>query len=149
MESLLFGAAGIIFISLSIYFYFSHKIDFYKGIAWPLFSIALLQLAVGINIYLRSPKDIIRVEDIIQNDASKINSAEIPRMNVVVKNFVIVRYTELALIAIGLILIFIFPAESFWKGVGAGLFLQSGLMLIFDYFAEQRAHVYLKELINL
>jgi hypothetical protein len=58
---------------------------------------------------------------------------------------VILRYAEIALLAIGFLLIFISKTD-FWRGVGYGLAVQAALMLAADYFAEARGHVYLAAL---
>jgi hypothetical protein len=141
-ESLFFMGVGLIAILLGIYFWFSLKEPFFRGIAIPLVLIGLIQLMVGSTVYFRSPKDIIRVENIVKNEPTKIQSEEIPRMEVVMKNFVIYRYVEIALLLLGIFLFLFFPNQSFWKGVGLGLFIQAGLMLTLDYFAEKRGFEY-------
>lgn len=143
-ESLFFILIGIIAIITGIYFWVSIKEPFYKGIAIPLFLIALIQLTVGIAVYLRSPKDIIKVEHFLRSEPSKIQSDEIPRMEVVMKNFVVYRYVEIALIIIGLMLFFTLPDSYFWKGLGFGLSIQAGIMLLLDFFAENRGQSYLE-----
>ena len=148
-ESLFFIGVGIIAVALDIYFWFIIKEPIYKGIAIPFVLVAFIQLTVGTTVYFRSPKDIVTVENIISNEPSKIHSEEIPRMNVVMKNFVIYRYVEIALMILGIILFFCFPSQNFWKGLGIGLFIQASLMLSLDYFAEKRGKDYLKQITNL
>jgi hypothetical protein len=66
-------------------------------------------------------------------------------MQTVNKNFVIYRYTEIALVLAGTVLIFLFkttPEKAFWYGLGLTLAIQSVLMLGADYFAEKRARQY-------
>ncbi len=142
-ESLLFVAIGIIAIALSIYFFISIKKPFYNGMAYPLIAIALIQLTVGASVYIRSPKDIVRVEQIISTDKSKIQAEEIPRMEAVIKNFLLYRYIEIALITAGLILMFSFSNNDLLKGIGIGLFIQSAIMLSLDFFAERRGYEYI------
>jgi len=104
---------------------------------------------VGISIYYRSPKDISRVNQIIQTDKAKIKTKEIPRMKTVMKNFVLYRWIEISLIIIGIIMFLFLGPGTIWRGVGLGLFIQAGLMLLFDYFAESRGTIYLEYLQNL
>jgi hypothetical protein len=59
------------------------------------------------------------------------------------KNFVLYRRIEIALIISGIILYFYFQPKTFWKGIGLGLSVQSSFMLLLDYFAESRGKVYL------
>ncbi len=145
-ESLLFIFVAIIAFLVSIYFLLKIKVSFFSGISLALMMIAAIQLFVGSTVYFRSSKDIERVTTFIENDRGKIQSEEIPRMKIVMKNFVIYRYVEMALTILGLILFFFFPSQTFWKGVGVGLFIQSILMLSFDYFAEKRGTEYLQYL---
>ncbi|MES2396889.1 MAG: hypothetical protein V4549_12835 [Bacteroidota bacterium] len=148
-ESLLFAAIGLVAIILGSYFLIKIKQPFYNGMAIPLVLIALIQLTVGASVYFRSPKDILKVENMISNDKEKIKTEEIPRMETVMKFFLIYRYVELVLMIAGLILMFTFKENEFIKGVGIGLFIQAALMLTLDFFAEKRGHEYLTFLINL
>ncbi|MFM9989703.1 hypothetical protein [Flavobacterium sp.] len=89
------------------------------------------------------------VENLMKKEPFKIQTEEIPRMNVVMKNFVIYRYVEFALMLCGLILFFVSPGQTILKGLGIGLFIQASLMLSLDFFAEKRGTEYLKQLITL
>jgi hypothetical protein len=72
---------------------------------------------------------------------------EVPRMEKVMKNFVVYRYTEIGLL-LGGVLLFIFfrsnPERQLWMGIGAGLALQAAIMLLADGLAERRGHTYLE-----
>jgi hypothetical protein len=111
--------------------------------------IALIQLVVGSSVYFRSPKDIARVNQIMQTETAKIQTEEIPRMETVMKNFVLYRWIEIALIVIGIVLFLYFQPMTLWKGVGLGLAIQSSFMLLLDYFAESRGKVYMDYLQDL
>jgi hypothetical protein len=143
-ESMFFVLVGVIAILLSVYFFTKLKLQFYNGVSMALLAIAALQLTVGISVYFRSPKDIARVNEIVQNNKVKIQTEEIPRMKIVMKNFMIYRWVEISLLVLGLIFFFYFDAESFMKGLGIGIAIQSGLMLFLDYFAEKRGFDYLE-----
>ncbi|OAQ38951.1 hypothetical protein A5893_13010 [Pedobacter psychrophilus] len=145
-ESLFFVGIGILAIVSGIYFWFVIKEPFQKGIAIPLILIAFIQITVGAIVYVRSPKDILTVQNIVKIEPEKIQTIEIPRMELVMKNFVVYRYVEIALMLLGLILYFYFPSISFWKGIGLGLFMQAGFMLLLDFFAEKRGKEYLQHL---
>jgi membrane-bound ClpP family serine protease len=78
-----------------------------------------------------------------------VKQTELPRMEKVMKNFVVYRWMEIAFIIAGLVLIFLFrlnPDRSFWYGLGIALAIQGALMLGADYFAEKRGEVYTEEL---
>jgi hypothetical protein len=148
-ESLIFVLVGLVAISIAGYFLIKVKQPFYNGISYPLIAVAIIQIIVGSSVYVRSPKDIVRVNEIVQQDKSKIKSEEIPRMEVVMKNFEIYRWVEIALLLMGLILFFTFQSLSIGKGIGLGLTIQAGFMLVLDYFAESRGKIYLEYLSNL
>jgi DMSO reductase anchor subunit len=143
-ESLLFLAVGIIMVLTSGYFLFKLRQPFTTGMAYPLITIALIQLTVGSSIYLRSPKDISRVTELVQNNSSRVQSEEVPRMEAVMKNFVLYRWVEIVLIVIGLFLLFLPLSSQLRRGVGLGLLIQSSLMLVLDLFAENRGKTYLE-----
>lgn len=142
-ESLVFLAIGLLAFAAGIYFLMSVKKPFYMGMACPLIIIALIQIFVGGTVFIRSQKDIVRVEKIVSTNQNAIASEEIPRMEAVMKNFAIYRLVEMALAAIGLVLIITQASGSTSKGIGMGLFIQSLLMLGADYFAEKRGLIYL------
>jgi hypothetical protein len=145
-ESLLFVLVGLLAISVATYFIIKVKQPFYNGMTYPLIAIALIQIVVGSSVYFRSPKDILRVEQIVQTEQQKIRTEEIPRMEIVMKNFVIYRWVEIALFLMGIFLFFNFKPMSISKGIGLGLSIQAGFMLLLDYFAESRGKVYLEYL---
>jgi hypothetical protein len=145
-ESIIFILIGLVAILLSTYFFIRIKQPFYNGMSFSLIAIALIQLTVGSSVYLGSPKDIVRVSQILQTDKSKIQAEEIPRMEVVMKNFAMYKWIEIVLLIVGLIIFFYFQSATIWKGIGLGLFIQTGFMLLLDFFAESRGKTYLEYL---
>jgi hypothetical protein len=148
-ESVFFVGFGLIAIAFAIYFRMGQKNPLYRGMTIPLALVALIQLTVGTTVWMRSPKDIERVEQIINKEPSRITTEEIPRMKVVEENFVIYRWVEIALLLVGLVCMFAFTQHQFIRGVGIGLFIQSALMLSLDFLAEKRAEEYLSYLLTL
>lgn len=149
LESLLFLGMGIIGVAIAMFLFFALKTSFYKGIAIPFLLVAILEIIVGVTIVNRSPKDIIRVETYLSNNIGMIQTVEIPRMKKVMHNFVIFRYVEITLIIFGIILMYGFRQNLLWNGIGLGLFIQSSIVLILDFFAERRGEIYLAYLRNL
>ena len=150
-ESLLFLLAGLASIILSVVFYFFVKTNpsLYKGAAIPLLAIGLIQLVVGYSVYARSDKQQSDIAYKAGTDPRFIKNTEIPRMEKVMKNFVIYRYVEivLALLGIGLFIYFRNDAvQQFGKGIGIALAIQALIMLGADGFAEKRGKVYLESL---
>ena len=114
-----------------------------KGMAIPFLVVAALELIVGLTLVYRSPKDIVRVETYLSEKTEMIQKEEIPRMEKVMRNFIIFRFTEIILIIIGIILMYGSRQNSLWNGIGVGLFIQSSTVLLLDFFAERRGEVYL------
>ena len=143
LESLLFIAIGIVALGVAAYALLASRNSLLRGAAWPLALVALIQLGVGGGVFLRSHKDIARVQSMVQVEGKRLRSEEIPRMEVVVRNFVLYRWIEIGLLVAAILLHAFAPAASAWRGAGIGLFFQAGLMLALDFFAERRAMVYL------
>lgn len=144
-ESLLFLCIGVAAIILAAVFFFALKTAFYKGAALPLLLIGIIQIVAGYTVYSRSDSDRTRNVYAYDMNPGELKAKELPRMQMVSKNFMIYRYVEIALALTGLALIFIFKGnteKSFWVGVGLTLAIQSLIMLSADYFAEKRAHAY-------
>lgn len=148
-ESVVFVLTGLLATILSLYFLFKIKQPFYNGMAYALIAIALIQITVGSTIYIRSPKDMARVKQMVQTDKASLQTEEIPRMQNVMKSFVLYRRIEIALIVAGLTMFLYFQAATPWKGAGLGLAIQAGIMLVLDLFAENRGAAYLEHLKNL
>ena len=70
-ESYIFILIGAIAFSMALYFFFSLKTSFWKGVAIPFIIVALLEFIVGYTIVTRSSKDIIRVQSCITNEPQK------------------------------------------------------------------------------
>lgn len=145
-ESVLFVMVGIVAVAIAMYFLIKIKHPIYTGLAYPLIAIALIQIVVGCMVYLRSPKDIVRVNEIIQTDKARIHTEEIPRMEEVMKNFNTYKWIEISFILVGIVMFFYFKQPSMLKGIGLGLFIQAGFLLLLDFFAERRGTIYLEYL---
>jgi hypothetical protein len=143
-ESYVFIVIGLVALLIAFYFVFTLKTSFWRGVAIPFILVAMLEFIIGYTIVKRSPKDIYRVESFIKVQPSKITLDEIPRMEKVMKNFVIFRYVEICLILLGIILMYSSLNDTLWRGIGLGLFMQASIVLSLDFFAERRGHIYLE-----
>jgi uncharacterized membrane protein len=145
-ESLVFLCIGLAGIVLGIIFLTVLKTSFYKGAALPLLGVGLLLGIVGYTVYKRSDADRIRNTYAYGMNPAQLKEKEIPRMQTVMKSFVVYRYVEIALAIVGLFLFFYFADRSgqlFWKGFGLTLAIMALLALGADYFAEKRGQIYL------
>ena len=142
-ESYLFLCMGVVAFVMAFYFLVVLKTSFWKGVAVPFIIVAVLELVVGYTIVTRSPRDISRVEYFIHDTPQSIKVDEIPRMEQVMQRFVLFRYIEISLIITGMLLMYRSLDDTFWRGIGLGLFIQAGIVLCLDFFAERRGHLYL------
>ena len=148
-ESLLFVLIGIAAFITAIGFFIFLKTNFYKGAAIPLLLFGLLLSIVGYTVYKRSDADRVRNVYAYDLNPSELKQKEIPRMQTVMKNFIVYRYVEILLALVGIGLFFYFKnndARQLWKGFGLTLTIIALLALIADYFAAQRGEVYSKGL---
>ncbi|MBL0012317.1 MAG: hypothetical protein IPP30_00705 [Flavobacterium sp.] len=142
-ESTFFLFVGFLTIAISIFYLTVKREPFFNGISYAFVAIGLVQLVVGLTIYMKSDMDTVRVNHYIEREKMNIKNFEIPRMEEVMRNFVIYRCVEIALIVVGILFIFLFGQKSLGHGLGIGLVLQSSIMLVLDYFAEKRGKEYL------
>jgi hypothetical protein len=145
-ESYIFIFIGVIACAMALYFIFVLKTSFWKGVAIPFIVVSCLEFVVGYAIVTRSSKDINRVEHFVKSEPQNIKTLEIPRMEKVLSNFVIYRYVEIALIILGIILMYSSMNDTFWRGIGLGLFIQASIVLSLDFFAERQGHIYVQYL---
>jgi Na+/melibiose symporter-like transporter len=146
-ESLLFVLIGVAAMIAAIVFFFFLKTNFHKGAAIPLLLTGILLGVVGFTVFKRSDADRMRNVYAYDMNPSELKEKELPRMKTVLQNFVIYRYTEIALLLVGLALYIYFIRDiknDFWRGFGLALAIMALLALIADFFAEKRGKTYTK-----
>jgi hypothetical protein len=84
----------------------------------------------------------------LERDPVAFKAVETARMEGIADRFVLYRYTEMAVGAVGVGLVIGGAAaeEDMVAGVGLGLASEAALLLLLDAFAERRTHDYLAEL---
>ena len=140
-ESFYYIVLGLLSVVFTIYF-LSKGHRFYNGISYVLISVGLIELVVGVTIYLRSDKDMAREDHFIHTDIYLIKDVEIPRMQLQLKNLNIYLIADKIFIIVGLILLFSSAPFSLVKGIGIGMTIQSMMLLFLDYRATQRSKTY-------
>ena len=101
-ESLLFISIGIIAILLAILGWLYFKTAFWKGASIPFLAVALLQIIVGYTVYARSDEQRVDMVYSLDMNPDQLTKVELPRMEVVNKNFVIYRWIEIVLVLVGM-----------------------------------------------
>lgn len=115
---------------------------FYTGLAIPFLGIGILQVMVGATLTRRSDFQARDMAQLHQESPDAFREQETTRMTHVMKNFTRIKWVEIGLLLIGGLAIWANAEANFPKGLGAGLVLQSLIMLIFDFWAEKRAQAY-------
>jgi drug/metabolite transporter (DMT)-like permease len=139
---LVLGAA-VFLLSLVYIFYLDDR--FYKGASIPLFVLGLIITVIGFTIFKRSDTDLERNIKAFEHKPRELRERELPRMEKVLRNFIVLRYIEtfLFLLGVGLYIYFLRDFENdFWRGFGMALAIMSLMALAADYFAEKRARKY-------
>lgn len=148
-ESRLFMAAGAAAIVAAVVFLIAMKQAFYNGAAIPMLFIGALLFIVGFTVYKRSDEDRKRNVYAYDMDPAALKDKELPRMQKVMKNFIIYRWVEIFLLlaGIGLYIYFIRDFKhDFRRGFGLALAIMSLIALTADFFAERRGRIYIKGL---
>lgn len=147
--SVYFIIVGMLSLLTTLSFWFIIKYSFYKGLAYPLLLVGVIQLIVGVSVYNQSFKKKENVTYMLKHKPLLIQTEELPRVNTVLKRFVIYQWVEISSMILGVVLYGYFyrSPQVFWKGFGLGLCIQSGVMLMFNLFAYQRALTYVDTLV--
>jgi hypothetical protein len=110
-----------------------------RGMAVPLIAVAMIQAAVGGTVFLRSDAQVAQLQQQARDAPAAFKSEEAARMKAVIANFELYRRIEIGLLALGMAIVVLLRQREFGFAFGLGLVLQSGLMLLLDFFAEKRA----------
>lgn len=147
-ESLLFIAVGALALAASAWCLLMLRKPYFNGMALSLAVVAVLQLIVGVTVYQRSPQDTARVQQMVQSAPERIQSEEVPRMRVVMRNFKIYLGVELALLVLSLIVLQFAAPGGFVRGAAMGLALQAVFTAVLDVVATRRGDAYLHWLLS-
>ena len=137
-ESTVFILAGIA-AAVASYFVWPGP---YRGAAYPLAAVGLIQLAVGGAVFLRTDAQVRALSDQLLRDAARYRERELARMRKVMANFRLYRAAEIALLAAALVALLVPGRSQFVRSAAVGLAIQSALLLVLDLFAERRGRDY-------
>jgi hypothetical protein len=119
-----------------------------RGMAIPPIAVALIQLAVGATVYLRSDAQAARLQQQAGSAPAEFKRDESARMKTVIAKFEHYRHVQLGLLALGMALVVLLRNREFGFALGLGLVLQAALLLALDHFAASRAHDYFNAVVG-
>jgi hypothetical protein len=114
-----------------------------RSLAITLGLLALAEIALGAGLYLRTDSQVSGLTAQLASDRPRFDSEERARMLRVQRNFVIIEYVELAVIAACAVLAITQKHRPVVTGVALGLLINAAFLLAFDLVAERRGAVYL------
>jgi hypothetical protein len=146
-EAYVFLGAGVLSAGGGAYLVTRDE-DMAKGAGWTLIAVGGLMTIFSITYSLGlSPKHD-ELKDQLAKDPAAYKREETERMEGIADRFVLYRWTEIGLVAIGagLITYGVIEEKDTFTGIGIALAGEAAVVLGLDYFAERRAHTYLDHL---
>ncbi len=143
--ALYIAPAGLLLVAVAVGAWRSESGGFMWGAIVPAAIFGLLLAGTGIGITGRTAGQVAALEAGFASDVATMVSAELPRMQKVMANFV---HTQVAFGVIALVgLVIRFGLRADWAlSVGSVLVAVGGVVLVVDCFAERRAHPYVAAL---
>lgn len=115
-----------------------------QGAAVPLFAVGLLQLVLGVGLWIRTPPQVAALDAQLTSNPADVVRAERARMSRVMRGFGLYKATEVALFfgGVGLAGVGGVTRTDFALGAGLSLAAEALVMLLLDFYAEARGHAY-------
>ena len=141
-------ALGVASLAFAGYLWFGRSP--FKAAMWPLIIVGLIELGVGIALVVRTAPQVQALDEGMRVDPRSTAAAEIQRMTRVNRSFRMIIGAEIVLLLAGVTLaVWLRTSNVTWSAIGMGVFLQAAVLLVFDLFAEHRAHEYTRWLASL
>jgi len=145
--ALLIAGLGVASAILATYLWLSRSP--FRAMAWPLIIIGAGQLAIGVGLLIRTGPQVTHLEEGLRSNPQVTVESEIARMTKVNWPFKVIIAIEVVLLLTGLSMALVLRSRNLvWASVGMGLLLQAAVTLIFDLFAEHRALIYTRWLME-
>jgi hypothetical protein len=119
----------------------AHGSDTLRGFAYPLLIIGALEFVGGLIFYLRTSKQVAKLDAGLVNDTWATRNLELRRIRRINLQFTLIEALELTLLVGGVVMAATGAGtrNETLTGVGLGLGLESAGLLIFDLYAGRRA----------
>lgn len=141
----LFAAALGLVVLLGAAMLFPARLEL-RPLAYTLAVWGVLELAVGVGLYVKTGPQVARLLAQLASDPSALHAAELPRMIRVQRNFVVLEFVWIALIVGSATVGVWFKSRFSVSAVALGILVNAALLLAFDLVAERRGAVYLAAL---
>jgi hypothetical protein len=133
-------ALGILSLAFAAWLY--RGASPFRAMLWPLALVGLVQLGLGIGLHARTPGQVAALEAGMASERATTRTAEVDRMQKVMRSFELIKAVEVALVAAAVVMIMAMARRPAVVGVGMALLVEAAVMLAFDVFAERRAAQY-------
>ena len=144
-EAALILLAGIACLVVAAWLWLWIREPFARGVAGALMLSATLGLGVGGTVYLRSDRQAQQLVELQAADPARFASEEGSRMRKVMAGFSQYRLGYAAAVVLALVLVFGL-GSGLSQGVAVGLLVLAALGFTIDYFAQERAEIYLQQM---
>jgi uncharacterized membrane protein HdeD (DUF308 family) len=118
----------------------------WKGALWPLLVLGLGAVVVGSTVFLRTDRQVADLQALLARDPAGLKARELPRLERIQGTFRVLKTAEIAVVAAGLALTFVFSRGSTAYAVGIALAVEAAVLLGLDLLASRRADVYAEAL---
>jgi uncharacterized membrane protein YfcA len=143
-EAALILLAAVVCLVVAAWLWFSIREPFARGLAGALMLTAALGLGVGGTVYLRSDRQAQELVELQAADPARFASEEGSRMRKVMAGFGQYRLGYAAAVVLALVLVFGL-GSGVAQGAAVGLLVLAALGFTIDYFAEERAEIYVEQ----
>jgi len=118
-----------------------HQGEFYRGLAYPVLAIGVMEVLGGLAFYLNSNRRVPRFNQQLRKNPTEFRSGELTRMHRVNRELSFLTAVELTLMVAGGTMTGVGALRGLdtLAGVGTGLLLQSTVLFIYDQLAARRA----------
>jgi hypothetical protein len=134
-------------LALAIYLFATKSL--FSAMAWPVLVLGGIELVIGLTVAGGATRQIAELEAGLESKRTVTITVEIERMARVNGTFELIKKVEIALVAVSILLVIVWPAPQTLGAMGLGILLQSAVLLVFDTFAHHRAVHYVEWLIAL
>lgn len=120
----------------------------YRAMIYPLVAIGLLQLFVGVNVFVRTDAHVASLLQQLNVYPIDFRSEELARMEMALRNLTAYRVIELFVCAGGGVLLYVVRTNVHAKAIALGLAVQSAIMFVVHLLALWRTEKYVGRLLE-